>query len=62
MYHEAIQALGDQASAKLAAQRRSLPGHLIRSMLAGMYVGLTASRATSRPSTERGERLSADGY
>src|SRR5437870_7115821 len=39
MYTETIQALGDQAAAKLAAQRRSLLGHLIRSMLAGMYVG-----------------------
>jgi nitrite transporter NirC len=39
MYTEAVQALGDQAAAKLAAQRRSLLGHLVRSMLAGMYVG-----------------------
>src|SRR5947209_10637058 len=39
MYSEAIQALSDQAAAKLAAQRRSLVGHFVRSMLAGMYVG-----------------------
>src|SRR5947207_11849981 len=39
MYTEAVQVLGDQAVAKLAAQRRSLLSHLVRSMLAGMYVG-----------------------
>src|SRR5229473_7266825 len=39
MYTEAVLALGDQAAAKLTAQRRSLPSHLVRSMLAGMYVG-----------------------
>src|SRR5436305_3799982 len=39
MYTEAVQALGEQAAAKLAGQRRSLVGHLVRSMLAGMYVG-----------------------
>jgi nitrite transporter NirC len=39
MYTEAVQALGDQAAAKLAAQRLSLVSHLVRSMLAGMYVG-----------------------
>jgi nitrite transporter NirC len=39
MYSEAIQTLGEQAAAKLAGQRRSLVGHLVRSMLAGMYVG-----------------------
>jgi nitrite transporter NirC len=39
MYTEAIQTLADQAAAKLAAQKRSLAGHLVRSMLAGMYVG-----------------------
>jgi nitrite transporter len=39
MYTEAVHTLADQAVAKLAAQRRSLPAHLIRSMLAGMYVG-----------------------
>jgi nitrite transporter NirC len=39
MYTEAVRALGDQAAAKLAAQRLSLASHLVRSMLAGMYVG-----------------------
>src|SRR5712692_4729406 len=39
MYTETIQAMGDQAATKLANQRRSLLGHLVRSMLAGMYVG-----------------------
>jgi nitrite transporter NirC len=39
MYTEAVQAMGDQAAAKLAGQRRSLLSHLVRSMLAGMYVG-----------------------
>jgi nitrite transporter NirC len=39
MYTETIQALSDQASAKLAGQRRSLVSHFVRSMLAGMYVG-----------------------
>jgi nitrite transporter NirC len=39
MYTEAIQTLSDQAAAKLAAQKRSLVGHFVRSMLAGMYVG-----------------------
>jgi nitrite transporter NirC len=39
MYTESINTLGDQAAAKLAAQKRSLPGHFVRSMLAGMYVG-----------------------
>jgi nitrite transporter NirC len=40
MYTETIQTLADQAAAKLAAQRRSLVGHMVRSMLAGMYVGV----------------------
>src|SRR5215204_3144839 len=40
MYTESIQALGDQAAAKLKAQRHSLLGHIARSMLAGMYVGV----------------------
>src|SRR5947207_13703586 len=40
MYAETIQTLADQAAAKLAAQRRSLVSHLVRSMLAGMYVGV----------------------
>lgn len=39
MYSDAINTLSDQAAAKLAGQRRSLVGHLVRSMLAGMYVG-----------------------
>src|SRR5712671_6447388 len=39
MYTEAVLALGDQAAAKLAAQRRSFFSHFVRSMLAGMYVG-----------------------
>src|SRR5580700_2878248 len=39
MYTETVQALGDQAAAKLAGQRTSLIGHLVRSMMAGMYVG-----------------------
>jgi nitrite transporter len=39
MYTEAVQALGDQAAVKLTHQRRSLPSHFVRSMLAGMYVG-----------------------
>ena len=39
MYSEAIHTIGEQAVAKLAAQRRSLISHIARSMLAGMYVG-----------------------
>ena len=39
MYADAIEAMGTQAAAKLAAQRQSLVGHLARSMMAGMYVG-----------------------
>jgi nitrite transporter NirC len=39
MYTEAVQTLTGQAVAKLEAQRRSLVGHLVRSGLAGMYVG-----------------------
>jgi nitrite transporter NirC len=39
MFSENVLALSDQAAAKLAGQRRSLPAHLVRSMLAGMYVG-----------------------
>jgi nitrite transporter NirC len=39
MYAEVVQTLGDQAVAKLTEQRRSLVGHLVRSALAGMYVG-----------------------
>ncbi len=39
MYTETIQALSDQAANKLGGQKRSLISHLVRSMLAGMYVG-----------------------
>src|SRR5436853_5870526 len=39
MYTETIQTLSEQAAVKLTEQRRSLVGHLVRSMLAGMYVG-----------------------
>jgi nitrite transporter NirC len=39
MYTEAVQALSDQAAVKLTEQRASLPSHIVRSMLAGMYVG-----------------------
>ena len=39
MYSDAISAVADQAAAKLTEQRRSLISHLVRSMLAGMYVG-----------------------
>src|SRR6266481_2391176 len=39
MYGETILALSEQAAVKLAAQRQSLFGHLVRSTLAGMYVG-----------------------
>ena len=42
MYTEAVQALADQAVNKLAGQRRSLTSHVVRSMLAGMYVGAEA--------------------
>jgi nitrite transporter NirC len=39
MYAETIRVMGEQAAAKLDGQRRSLVGHFVRSMLAGMYVG-----------------------
>jgi nitrite transporter NirC len=39
MYSDAVNSLADQAAVKLREQRRSLVGHLIRSALAGMYVG-----------------------
>src|SRR5262245_840587 len=39
MYVEAVHSLGDQAVIKLTEQRRSLTGHLVRSAMAGMYVG-----------------------
>ena len=39
MYSETVQALSEQAVVKLNEQKRSLLGHLVRSMAAGMYVG-----------------------
>ena len=39
MYSETIQTLSEQAAVKLIEQKRSLLGHLVRSMAAGMYVG-----------------------
>jgi nitrite transporter len=39
MYADTVHSLSHQAAAKLAHQRRSLAGHLVRSVLAGMYVG-----------------------
>src|SRR6059058_5271342 len=39
MYSDAVHKLSEQAAVKLLEQRRSLAGHLVRSMLAGMYVG-----------------------
>ncbi len=39
MFSETVLGLGDQAAAKLAAQRQSPAGHFVRAMLAGMYVG-----------------------
>jgi nitrite transporter NirC len=39
MYTEAVHTLAEQAGAKLMHQRISLVSHLVRSMLAGMYVG-----------------------
>jgi nitrite transporter NirC len=61
MYTEAVQALADQAVSKLAGQRRSLTSHLVRSMLAGMYVGVAivliftigGSLAATSPGTVR---------
>jgi nitrite transporter NirC len=61
MYTEALEALGDQAASKLACQRQSLLGHVIRSMLAGMYVGAAivliftvgGLLASAAPGTER---------
>ena len=40
MYSDGVQAVGEQAAVKLEHQRRSLLGHLVRSALAGMYVGI----------------------
>jgi nitrite transporter NirC len=39
MYEDAIAAMADQAAGKLREQKRSLLGHVVRSMMAGMYVG-----------------------
>jgi nitrite transporter NirC len=39
MYSETVATIADQATAKLAGQKLSLVSHLVRSMLAGMYVG-----------------------
>jgi nitrite transporter NirC len=41
MYAATIEAIAEQAAKKLAAQRQSLFAHLVRSMLAGMYVGVS---------------------
>jgi nitrite transporter NirC len=41
MYRATIEALAEQAAKKLEAQQRSLLGHFVRSMLAGMYVGIS---------------------
>jgi nitrite transporter NirC len=40
VYTEAVQTLAGQAVAKLEGQQRSLVSHLVRSALAGMYVGI----------------------
>jgi nitrite transporter NirC len=40
MYQQTLQDFGDQAAAKLEGQRSSLLSHVVRSMLAGMYVGV----------------------
>jgi nitrite transporter NirC len=40
MYRDAIDGIAVQAAAKLQHQRNSLVGHLVRSLLAGMYVGV----------------------
>jgi nitrite transporter len=61
MYSEAIRSLSEQAADKLAEQRRSLVGHLVRSMLAGMYVGaaivlvftIGGLLSTAAPGTQR---------
>src|SRR5438067_13386335 len=39
MYSDTIQTMSEQAVVKLTEQKRSLLGHLVRSMAAGMYVG-----------------------
>jgi nitrite transporter NirC len=61
MYAETVQALTEQAALKLTEQRRSLASHLVRSMLAGMYVGaaivliftIGALLSRAAPGTER---------
>ena len=39
MYEDTIERVGDDAARRLTAQRISPGGHLVRSILAGMYVG-----------------------
>jgi nitrite transporter NirC len=39
MYADTVQALGEAAVVKLREQKRSLVSHLVRSAMAGMYVG-----------------------
>jgi nitrite transporter NirC len=39
MYADTVQAIAEQAAVKLREQRRSLVSHLVRSAMAGMYVG-----------------------
>jgi nitrite transporter NirC len=61
MYSETIHALADQAVTKMEAQKRCLVSHLVRSMMAGMYVGaaivliftIGGLLATAAPGTER---------
>jgi nitrite transporter len=40
MYTQTLNDIADQAATKLQGQRASLFGHVVRSMLAGMYVGI----------------------
>jgi nitrite transporter NirC len=39
MFSETITALADLGASKVKSQKKSLPAHFVRSMLAGMYVG-----------------------
>ena len=39
MYQQTVQDIAEQAAAKLRGQQESLLSHVVRSMLAGMYVG-----------------------
>ena len=39
MYADSIDVMAAHAAAKIEGQKQSLPAHLARSMLAGMYVG-----------------------